>query len=58
MKVREMMDRIDYLRRLKNELEEESKKDKTIIAGATLIEEAADAIDDYIDELMRKEVKV
>lgn len=58
MKVLDMMNKLDELKGLKDRLRKRMNADDVTGNDSDLMYEAADAIEDYIQELYRKEVKV
>lgn len=61
MKVSEMLNKIEYLRCLRKDVDELAMvgKGKSLDTDSVnTLKDAADAIDAYIDELMRKDVKM
>lgn len=56
MKVLSMIKKIEYLKRLRDDLRDHDNKEDFVVD--ILMTEAADAIDDYIIELYNKDVKV
>lgn len=58
MKVLDMLNKLDDLKDIRDNLEKRAKADDVIEYDSDLMEKAADVIDDYIQELYRKEIKV
>ena len=58
MKVLDLMNKIEDLRNLRDDLEKRVNADDVIGTDSDLMDKAADAIWDYIQELYKKEVKV
>lgn len=61
MKVSEMLNKIEYLRGLRTDVANLAltAKSKSLDTDhVNTLEDAADAIDAYIDELLRKDVKI
>lgn len=57
MKVSEMLVKIEYLRGLKKDIEEIRNRIKSLATNdVNTLDDAVDAIDNYIDELLRKNV--
>lgn len=57
MKVSEMLVKIEYLRGLKKDIEEIRNRIKSLSTDdVNTLDDAVDAIDNYIDELLRKNV--
>lgn len=57
MKVVDVLEKVDDLKALQARLREIAERDHTWCADANIIEEARDAIDLYIRELLKKDVK-
>ena len=58
MKVLEMMNKLENLKRLQDDLEKRMNQDDVTGNDSDLMYEAADAIREYIEELYRKDIKV
>lgn len=58
MKVLDMMNKIEELKELKDRLRKRMNADEVTGNDSDLMYEASDAIEDYIQELYKKEVKV
>ena len=58
MKVLEMMNKLEALKRLRDDLEKRMNQDDVTGNDSDLMYEAVDAIKEYIEELYRKEIKV
>ena len=58
MKVRELLNKLDDLKNIRDYLEKRANDTNIISNDAELMDRAAEAIEDYIQELYRKEVKV
>lgn len=57
MKVSEMLVKIEFLRGLKQDIEEIRNRIKSLTTNdVNTLDDAVDAIDNYIDELLRKNV--
>lgn len=57
MKVSEMLVKIEFLRGLKQDIEEIRNRIKSLTTDdVNTLDDAVDAIDNYIDELLRKNV--
>lgn len=57
MKVSEMLVKIEYLRGLKKDIEEIRNRIKSLSTNdVNTLDDAVDAIDNYIDELLHKNV--
>ena len=58
MKVLEMMNKIEELKELRDRLRKRMNADEVTGNDSDLMYEASDAIEDYIQELYKKEIKV
>ena len=58
MKVLDMLNKLDDLKNIRDNLEKRVNADDVTGHDSDLMDSAADVIDEYIQELYRKEVKV